>query len=60
MGRMKEKPRYNVVSLRVSDEEWESIRMIMRLSEKSISEVMRDAVHLLKSQSSYPYHVGEH
>ena len=44
MGSMKENPRYNVVSLRLSDEEKAELDEVTRLSRKSISTIMRDAL----------------
>jgi predicted transcriptional regulator len=42
----KENPRYNVVSLRVTDEEKEAIDEVTRRTRKSISKVMREAIML--------------
>ena len=44
MGSMKENPRYNVVSLRLSDEEKAELDEVTRLTRKSISTIMRDAL----------------
>lgn len=44
MGSMKERPRYNVVSMRISDEEKADLDEVTRLTRKSISSVMRDAL----------------
>ncbi len=44
MGSMKENPRYNVVSLRISDEEKAELDTVSRLTRKSISVIMRDAL----------------
>ena len=43
MGEMKEHPRYNVISLRFSDEEMELLREMMRETHLSRSDLMRDA-----------------
>lgn len=51
MGKMSEHPRYNVVSLRVTDEEWRTLREISRNSSKSVSEVMREAMHHITRSS---------
>lgn len=40
---MRENPRYNVVSMRVSDDEWEMLRQIKKETDRSISEIMRAA-----------------
>jgi len=50
MGRMRENPRYNVISMRISDEERETLQEIMKHSHKSVSDIMREAMELLKSQ----------
>jgi len=50
MGRMRENPRYNVSSMRISDEERETLRQIMEATNKSVSDIMRDAMELFKTQ----------
>ncbi|HEY6874708.1 MAG TPA: ribbon-helix-helix protein, CopG family [Geobacteraceae bacterium] len=50
MGRMRENPRYNVISMRISDEERDTLEMIMNTTHKSVSDIMREAMDLLKSQ----------
>ncbi|HEX8961177.1 MAG TPA: ribbon-helix-helix protein, CopG family [Geobacteraceae bacterium] len=50
MGRMRENPRYNVISMRISDEEKDTLEQIMNTTHKSVSDIMRDAMVLLKSQ----------
>ncbi len=44
MGTMKENPRYNVVSLRISDEEKAKLYAVARLTRRSISSIMREAL----------------
>jgi predicted DNA-binding protein len=44
MGRMRENPRYNVISMRVSDEEREHLESLMSTTNKSISVIMREAM----------------
>jgi hypothetical protein len=44
MGRYKEKPRYKVVSLRVSDEEWDELMVVCHKTSKTVSEFLRDAL----------------
>jgi arsenate reductase-like glutaredoxin family protein len=44
MGRMRENPRYNVISMRISDEEREHLENIMEKTQKSISDIMREAM----------------
>jgi predicted DNA-binding protein len=50
MGRMRENPRYNVISMRISDEERETLEQIMDTTKKSISDIMREAMELVKSR----------
>ncbi len=53
MGAMKQHPRYNVVSMRVSDEEKEMLIQIMRTTRKSLSDIMREALHRLNPDMDY-------
>jgi len=46
MGKYKDKPKYNVVSIRVSDEEKLALEEMMQRSNKSISNLMREALLL--------------
>ncbi|MEI7817210.1 MAG: ribbon-helix-helix protein, CopG family [Desulfuromonadales bacterium] len=46
MGKNKENPKYNVVSMRVSDEEKLALYELTRSSSKSISKLMREAIQL--------------
>ncbi|MFZ3208806.1 MAG: ribbon-helix-helix protein, CopG family [Geobacteraceae bacterium] len=50
MGRLRENPRYNVVSMRISDDERETLRQIMNTTHKSVSDIMREAMEIFKSQ----------
>ncbi len=52
MGRTKETPRYNIISMRVSDGELKTLKEIMGKTQKSVSDLMRDAIKLLLSASS--------
>ena len=54
MGAMKENPRYNVVSIRVSDDELEVLQEVSKATCKSISEIMREAMSLLQTQGGAP------
>ncbi len=54
MGRMQEHPRYNVISMRISDEEREMLQLIMQTTEKSMSDIMREAMELFKSKWAKP------
>lgn len=44
MGKYKEQPKYNVLSIRVSDEERAFMDDIQRHTQKSISMLMREAL----------------
>ena len=44
MGRMRENPRYNVISMRISDEEREHLESLMSKTKKSVSDIMREAM----------------
>ena len=44
MARMKEHPRYNVISLRISDVERNELEHLMERTHKSISHIMREAI----------------
>lgn len=50
MGKYKESPRYNVVSIRVNDQEKAAMNEYMRHSHKSISTLLRDAIQIYISQ----------
>jgi predicted transcriptional regulator len=54
MGRMRENPRYNVISMRISDEERETLQEIVETTQKSVSDIMRDALVLLKNELAKP------
>jgi predicted transcriptional regulator len=47
---MRENPRYNVISMRISDEERQTLQHIMDATHKSVSDIMRDAMELIKTQ----------
>ncbi len=51
MGRMRENPRYNVISMRISDAERETLELIMDTTKKSVSDIMREAMELVKARS---------
>jgi hypothetical protein len=57
----KENPRYNVVSLRITDAEKAALDEIMQRSRKSLSMVMREAIILYSRETSLfpasPQHV---
>lgn len=50
MGRMSENPRYNVISMRISDEERETLQELMNTTHKSVSDIMREAMEMFKVQ----------
>ncbi|MBJ6751747.1 MULTISPECIES: ribbon-helix-helix protein, CopG family [Geomonas] len=52
MGRMRENPRYNVISMRISDAERETLEAIMDSTKKSVSDIMREAMELVKARSA--------
>lgn len=55
MGAMKQHPRYNVVSMRISDEEKELLLLITRTTRKSVSAIMREVLcHLKQGRGDYP------
>jgi predicted transcriptional regulator len=54
MGRMRENPRYNVISMRISDAERETLEAIMDSTKKSVSDIMREAMELVKSRIASP------
>jgi predicted DNA-binding protein len=50
MGRMSENPRYNVISMRISDEERETLQELISTTQKSVSDIMREAMELFRHQ----------
>ena len=50
MGRMSGNPRYNVISMRISDEERETLQELIQSTQKSVSDIMREAMELFKHQ----------
>lgn len=50
MANVKDNPRYNVISMRVTDEEKATLEEVTRRTRKSISRIMREAI-LLYSQA---------
>lgn len=44
MGKDKESPKYNVVSMRVNDEEKSALEEMKRKCNKSVSRLMREAI----------------
>ncbi len=54
MGRTRENSRYNVISMRISDEERELLQEIMNSTHKSVSDIMREAMVLFKREWDKP------
>jgi predicted DNA-binding protein len=52
MGRMRENPRYNVISMRVSDEERDQLESLMKTTKKSVSDIMREAMEYFSAHYS--------
>jgi hypothetical protein len=50
MGKMRENPRYNVISMRISDDERMELENLVQLTDKSVSDIMREAMLLFKSR----------
>lgn len=50
MGRMRENPRYNVISMRISDEELENLENLAQRTQKSVSDIMREAMSVFTMQ----------
>ena len=44
MGKVKANPRYNVISMRISEEEHEHLKQITVSSNRSVSDIMREAI----------------
>ena len=50
MGRMRENPRYNVISMRISDDEREHLENLMSTTKKSVSDIMREAMEYFSAK----------
>lgn len=50
MGRMRENPRYNVISMRISDDERVELENLVTVTDKSVSDIMREAMLLFKAR----------
>lgn len=50
MGKLRENPRYNVISIRISDEERAHLESLMHSTQKSVSDVMREAMEYVTAQ----------
>jgi hypothetical protein len=51
LGRLRENTKKNVISMRISDADMETLEQIMNVTRKSVSDTMRDAMELLKTIS---------
>lgn len=49
MGRMRENPRYNVISMRISDDEKASLESLVHETNMSVSDIMREAMNLYRA-----------
>lgn len=49
MGRMRENPRYNVISMRISDDERALLESIASETSMSVSDIMREAMNLFRA-----------
>ncbi len=47
---MRENPRYNVISMRISDEERDHLENLMQRTHKSVSDIMREAMDVFTMQ----------
>jgi predicted DNA-binding protein len=59
MGRMRENPRYNVISMRVSDEERDHLENLMKTTHKSVSDIMREAMEYFSAHYEQSNFTGE-
>lgn len=48
MSRMKENPRYKVISMRISEKEFRHLEYLMEMTHNSISHIMREAMNILE------------
>ena len=53
MGKMRENPRYNIISMRISEVEREYLKKVMVHTNKSVSDIMREA---LQNFAGYTVH----
>lgn len=53
MGRIKENPRYNVISMRISEEELRHIENLMKKTHKSVSNIMREAIEFFAANREH-------
>jgi len=59
MGKMKADPRYNIISLRICNDDFMLLDRISRIHETSVSDIMREALRsLIKSVRENPELAG--
>jgi len=58
MGKTKEHPKYNVLSIRVTDEEKALMDEMKQNTRKSISTLLREAIHLYRPQLKVNFNQG--
>ena len=52
MGKYKENPKYNVLSIRITDDELKALARESHTTNRSISDIMREALHIIAPQST--------
>ncbi len=55
MARMKENPRYNVISMRINKEERNQLEKLMKQTHMSISNIMREAIDIFVAKKQHRY-----
>lgn len=45
---MKENPRYKVISIRISEEEFKHLKSLVEKTHNTVSNIMRDAINILQ------------
>lgn len=55
MARMKENPRYNVISMRITKEERHQLETLMKKTHMSVSNIMREAIEIFVAKKQHPY-----
>lgn len=58
MGKYKENPMYNVISIRVTDEEKAAMDEVSRYTRKSLSILIREAIHQYEAFSDVAFRAG--
>ena len=51
MGKLTNNPRYNVISIRISEKERKQLDMFIEHNRKSVSKVMREALELIVARA---------